>query len=486
MRILMLDLDTLRPDHLSCYGYSRETSPAIDSIARDGVRFDHYHCSDAPCLPSRAALVTGRFGIHNGIVNHGGLAADLRPYGIDRGFKDQQLENSLFNIFRKAGMHTASISPFAERHSAYWFTAGLNEVINTGKCGDETADEILPSVINWLEKNAMKDNWFLHVNFWDPHTPYRAPMEMGNPFEKDPPPEWITQEVFAQHQKHVGPHSINELGMYSDWAPADRPRQLGKATNMDEMKQVIDGYDVDILYMDQKINVILDFLKQNGLYDDMAIIVTSDHGENMGELGIYAEHGTADEITTRIPMIIKWPGMLKNHVDKGLHYNLDLAPTMAELLNVKPYEKWDGRSYAAALRDGTDCGREYLILSQCAHVCQRSVRFGDYIYIRTYHDGFHLFDREMLFNIKEDFHEQHNIAAQHPDICAKACRYLVDWQHDMLMTADSDIDPLWTVMIEGGPYHAKGNLKHYVKRLEATGRAEGARLLRERHPGEFR
>ena len=78
MRILMLDLDTLRPDHLHCYGYERETSPVIDSICEDGMRFENYHCSDAPCLPSRAALLTGRFGIHNGAVNHGGMAADLR------------------------------------------------------------------------------------------------------------------------------------------------------------------------------------------------------------------------------------------------------------------------------------------------------------------------------------------------------------------------------------------------------------------------
>ncbi|HHW21857.1 MAG TPA: sulfatase-like hydrolase/transferase [Clostridiaceae bacterium] len=59
MRILMLDLDTLRPDHLHCYGYGRNTSPALDSICADGMRFDNYYCSDAPCLPSRASLITG-------------------------------------------------------------------------------------------------------------------------------------------------------------------------------------------------------------------------------------------------------------------------------------------------------------------------------------------------------------------------------------------------------------------------------------------
>ena len=486
MRILMLDLDTLRPDHLSCYGYSRKTSPAIDSVAEDGILFENYHCSDAPCLPSRAALTTGRFGIHNGVVNHGGLAADLRLTGIDRGFKDPRLENNLFHIFRRAGLHTASVSPFAERHSAFWFNAGFNEIINTGKSGGETADEILPPAMDWLEKNAEKENWFLHINFWDPHTPYRAPMELGNPFEKDPAPAWITEEVFAEHLKHVGPHSTNEIGMYQDSAPAGLPRQVGKAANLKEVKQVIDGYDVDIFYMDSKIKRILDFLKDKGLYEDTAVIVTSDHGENLGELGIYSEHATADEITTRIPMIVKWPDCKSSRTDKGLHYHLDLLPTLADLLGSKPYEKWDGQSYAKALKDGTDCGRDYLVLSQCAHVCQRSVRFGDYIYIRTYHDGFHLFEKEMLFNLKEDYHEQRNLAKDRPDLCADACRYLVDWNQDMLMTADSDADPLWTVMLEGGPFHAKGNLKQYIKRLEATGRVEGARLLRERHPEEFR
>ena len=78
MRILYLDLDTLRPDHLGCYGYHRATSPNIDRVAAQGVRFEQYYCSDAPCLPSRAAIMTGQFGFHNGVVGHGGTAADLR------------------------------------------------------------------------------------------------------------------------------------------------------------------------------------------------------------------------------------------------------------------------------------------------------------------------------------------------------------------------------------------------------------------------
>ncbi|MEG1887236.1 MAG: sulfatase-like hydrolase/transferase, partial [Oscillospiraceae bacterium] len=86
MNILFIDIDTLRPDHMGCYGYSRNTTPNMDAVAAEGLRFENYYCSDAPCLPSRAALISGKFGIRNGVVGHGGTAADMCLRGADRGF----------------------------------------------------------------------------------------------------------------------------------------------------------------------------------------------------------------------------------------------------------------------------------------------------------------------------------------------------------------------------------------------------------------
>ena len=161
MRVLILDLDTLRPDHLGCYGYHRNTSPNIDRIAADGVRFDNYYTSDAPCLPSRAALVSGMFGIHNGAVGHGGTCADMRLEGVTRNFHTEFSENSFWTLFRKAGMSTCSISPFAERHSAFWFTAGFNEIHNhVGKGGNESAEEVTPTVMKWLKKMQTETTGF--------------------------------------------------------------------------------------------------------------------------------------------------------------------------------------------------------------------------------------------------------------------------------------------------------------------------------------
>lgn len=86
MRILYIDIDSMRPDHLGCYGYHRNTSPNIDEVAEDARRFTNYYATDAPCLPSRTAFFTSRFGIHTGVVNHGGTNAEPREAGPRRAF----------------------------------------------------------------------------------------------------------------------------------------------------------------------------------------------------------------------------------------------------------------------------------------------------------------------------------------------------------------------------------------------------------------
>ena len=483
MRILYIDIDTLRPDHMGCYGYSRNTTPNLDTVAADGMVFEKYYCPDAPCLPSRAALLSGQFGIHTGIVGHGGTAADKRLTGPSRDFADQADTQNLNYIFNKAGLYTASISTFPERHSAWWFNAGFNEMHNMGKRGMESGEEVLPIALDWLKRNKERGDWYLHLHLWDPHTPYRAPAEFGDPFEDKPLDNWITEEIFEKHKKKAGPHSIMDLNGLNgdDGSPRAYPRYPGSITDYNKLKNFFDGYDTGILYADTLLGEVIALLKEQGVYDDMAIIISSDHGENMGELGLYGEHGTADDITCRIPMIIKWPGGAKGR-DTGFRYNLDLAPTMAELLGVKPSSAWDGKSYANVINGKNDPGRPNLVLSQQAHVCQRAARFGDYIYIRTIRDGFQLFDDEMLFNVKDDPHEQFDIKDKHPDICAQGAKIILDWQESMLKSSDSPIDPMWTVYHEGGPLHAHDDsLEYYLNRLETSGRGEAAAKLKQKY-----
>lgn len=455
MRILYLDLDSLRPDHLGCYGYHRETSPNIDRVAEESVRFTNYYCSDAPCMPSRTALMSGRFGIHTGVVGHGGTAGDMRREGKDRGFSDRLKTESLPGMLRKLGFKTASISTFAERHSVWTFNAGFNEIHNVGGSGNESAEQVLPTALKWLEDNAEVEDWFLHLNFWDPHTPYRAPEHLGNPFENDPMPEWITEEVFQLHKQKKGQHSIEDMNALAKSHYYKYVRHQKPIEEHNDLRMIIDNYDCAIRYMDDHIGQVLHMLEKLGIMEDTAIIISADHGENMGELGIYSEHGTADQATCRIPMIVRWPNGLKGVQDDGLHYHLDLAPTLAELLHTTKAESWDGLSYAGSIMKGEPTGRDYLVISQCAHVCQRSVRYGDWLYIRSYHDGYHGFPKEMLFDLKNDPYEQYNLASERRDICREAVYLLNEWHDEMMMTMKEDNDPLWTVMKEGGPFHAK-------------------------------
>jgi len=249
---------------------------------------------------------------------------------------------------------------------------------------------------------------------------------------------------------------------------------------MNGVRRLVDGYDTGIRWADENCGMIFQKLRELGIYEDTAIIITSDHGENMGELGLYAEHGTADEPTCHIPLIIKWPGAMKNTFDSALHYQLDLVPTMAELLNVPACDHWDGRSFASTVLTGKEDGRESLVLSQMAHVCQRSARFDDYLYIRTVHDGFHLFDRDMLFNVKKDPYELSDIKDERPDIVQKGAKIILDWTEDAMLLSESPLDPMWTVMSEGGPYHTTGWKEKYTQRLYDTGRYEAAEKLKNK------
>ncbi|MHB1461315.1 MAG: sulfatase family protein [Armatimonadota bacterium] len=470
MRILYLDLDTLRPDHLGCYGYQRNTSPNIDRIAARGVRFENYYATDAPCLPSRSALFSGRFGIHTGVVGHGGTAADPCIEGTGRGFGTAASRTAWPMMMRRAGYHTVSVSPFAERHSAWWFYTGFNEMINTGKGGMERADEIAPVALNWLQQNGQSDNWFLQVNFWDPHTPYRTPMEYGNPFEGEPIPDWLTQDMIDEHRASFGPHSAQEPIDMEQPTNYPYPRVPTTINNLDDFRRWIDGYDTGIRYMDDHIGQILDCLEAQGVLEDTAVIISSDHGENIGELNVYGDHQTADHICSRIPLIVSWPGMRQGAVDDGLHYNLDLPPTTVELLGGQSPAVWDGQSFAESLRAGTPTGRDYLVLSQCAWSCQRAVRFGPWVMIRTYHAGFKNYPSYMLFNIEDDPHETTNLAEQRSDIVNQAEAMLAEWHTDMMATSSQPVDPLWTVMHEGGPWHVRGLRERYAKRLCETGR----------------
>ena len=475
MRILYIDIDSLRPDHLSCYGYHRNTSPNIDAIASEGVRFTNYYASDTPCLPSRTALFTGQFGIRTGVVNHGGLYADMAPQGAGRAFRSRLAQGTLASALRQAGYHTASISPFPNRHTAYQVWYGFSETYDTGGNGLENADEMYPPAKRWLEANGRNDNWFLHVNFWDPHTPYDHPEDFGNPFADDPMDPWITQDLIDRQNASYGPHSATEVPGLNDRLSPVSTMGAGSIRTLADAKAHMDGYDTGIRYADHYVGKLIQDLKDLGIYEETAIVISADHGENHGELNVWGDHQLADHITNRVPLIVRWPGVTNGQegtVRGQFNYNVDLPATLMDLVDGESPDFWQGQSFAGALSSDGGGERPYLVLSNGAWSCQRSVRWDDWLLIRTYHTGLKDLPAYMLFNLADDPHEQHNLAATRPDTLGAGLLRLDQWMGDQMGTSERG-DPFWGVMAEGGPHHANTNHPYwpeYLERLRATGR----------------
>lgn len=491
MRILYIDIDSLRPDHLGCYGYHRATSPNIDAIAGQGTRFDNIYVTDAPCLPSRTALWSGRFGFKTGVVAHGGTAASPFNEGIERGFRDSFGASSWMVVMRQAGYKTVTVSSFGERHAAWHWYAGFNEIYNPGRRGLESADTVVPIAMDWLARNGSQDNWFLHVNLWDPHTPYRAPQDFGNPFKDEPLPAWMTEQVWQKLYGGYGPHSPQEVnGFGHENVSSMFPSHLDQINTWDDVRYWFDGYDTGIAYADMWLGRLFNTLADLNILDEMVIIISADHGENQGELNIWGDHHTADDITCRVPLIVKFPGITaEKRVDRGLHYHFDWAATLIELVGGKVPANWDGQSFAGTFKTGEESGRDYLVTSQGAWACQRGVRFNDntrsYLCLETYHDGYKDFAPLMLFDLKTDPHQQNNLAETQPEIVDHALALLAEWKREMMRTSPSDTDPLMTVLREGGPFHTRGELANYLARLRETGRRHHADTLAKRHPQEM-
>jgi arylsulfatase A-like enzyme len=487
MRILHVDIDTLRPDHLGCYGYHRNSSPNIDRLAAEGVRFDNCYVSDAPCLPSRAAFVSGRFGIRNGAINHGGGAADIYIDPAERQFRC--LQDHFMVGMRAAGLYPVSFSSFGERHSAFWFYNGFREMNNSGGGGVECANEVIPDALDWLDRKGADEDWYLHVNIWDPHTPYNVPEDYDNPFKEDPPPAWMTEEIRRRTWDTYGPGSAQEPGgMYTDpgWSAPWRHRQPEQIESMESYRKWVDGYDCGVRYADDAVGQLVERLEKLDLMEDTLIFVTSDHGENLGELSVYGDHQTADQITNRVPLIVRHPEGIwgRGRVDTAFRYQFDWAATLLDFMGQSVPESWDGRSFLPALnQQDTSVGRDHLILSNCTWACQRAVRWKDYILIHSDHTGFKNYPDNMLFNVNEDPHELNDLAEQIPDTAAEGLAMLESWTTEQLKVSPLDHDPMTTVLNEGGPFHASyQSVKYekYLERLRETGREGFADELDQR------
>lgn len=299
MRVLVIDIDSLRPDHLGCYGYDRDTSPVIDSVAENAVRFDRCFVSDSPCLPSRTALATCRHGIDSGVVTHFGEGQWYDNPG--RGHDPDPDRPLSFQHLAQHGVRTASVSSFTQRHMAYHFSAGFQDAIQptaeTGLLAVEDASDVTDAALTWLDGHATNNNWLLHVNYWDVHHPYQGITEHVEAVrESGSMPAWPDEDALAAQEGMTGTRTRelwpNPAELDANWF-AEKYDEWPMPDSFDsraDVEHVVDGYDAAIRKVDTEVEILLNALDEHGVREETAIVVTGDHGEALGEHGIYAEH----------------------------------------------------------------------------------------------------------------------------------------------------------------------------------------------------
>jgi arylsulfatase A-like enzyme len=448
VRIILFDIDSLRPDHLGCYGYPRPTSPNIDRVASDSLCFDRFYCSDSPCLPSRMSWLSGRFGIHTGTVSNVGCGRDFRICRKGYGGPIDAQETVMRQLRRHAGLEAISITNFADRHCAQWFTHGWTEFISpNNKGGEETAEEVNAVVLDWLRKNKGRDDYLLHVNYWDVHRIYKMDASWADRFAGTPAPSWPDAETIARQANFPGPFTAK--GQFRD-GRSPVPLMPGDVTTRARFEHLITGYDSAIAYADHHIGQVLDLLESQGGLDDTAVIITADHGDAFGEHGIFTDHVCADECIHRIPMIVRWPGVTAPGARcDSLLYNTDMGPTLCELLGAPQPQHWDGHSFAPLLRAESLNEREHLVWGHALYATQRAVRTRRHLLIRTYDPWcYEQFAPIELYDMEADPHQTRDLAAERTDVVGDLDRRLNDWLAEQLTKAGAIADPFGRLMEE--------------------------------------
>ena len=447
MRIILFDLDCLRPDHLGCYGYSRPTSPNIDRMAAEGMRFGRYYCADSPCLPSRAGLSSGRLGIHNGVVSNVGAGSRFRlrhtPY---RG--PEPSEQMLMRQLRAAGYDTVSFSNFADRHSAYWFMCGWSEFHTPNlKGGAETAEEVNEPLMRWLRQSARRENYLLHINYWDIHRIYKMDPSWADGFAGSPVPQaWPDEEAIAAHQEITG--AFTAAGQFRQGVepPPLMPRAVQSRGDFEKM---VTGYDAAIAYTDYHVGLVLEEMDRQGVLDDAVVVFTADHGDALGEHGIYTDHVCADECIHRIPLVVRWPGKtLAGAASDALLYNVDWSATLCELLGATVPDAWDGQSFAAQVQGAAGGGREHLVWNHGLYTVQRAVRTRQHLLLRTYDDHGYRFDPVELYDMEADPYQTRNLAADEPALAGGLLQTMDAWVEGELARGGWQPDPLLEILRE--------------------------------------
>lgn len=393
LKVILIVLDTARKNHLSCYGYEKETSPNIDKLASEGVVFTNTYASDVPTIPSFTALLSGQRGITTGVVSFSPL--------------ELLSDNASWLPTILAGQNYTTAAVSTLFHMRKWYIRGFHEYFNPvagayQRTQTVEAEEINASVIPWLKGNYQKD-FFLFVHYWDPHV--ESVWGKGHPIPR-----------------YKAPEGYKEL--YYKGVPDD----------LTDRKYVISQYDANITYADKHIGDVLQTLDDLGIQDETMLIFTSDHGENLGEEHPEGkdlwDHLDIYEPVINVPLIFKIPGVKGRgkRID-SLVQNIDIAPTILDFLGMNKNKELEGTSLFPLIKGKSSKGYDEVYSDTGFATCKRAIITGDKMkLIKTIEPGQWPETPPIeLYNLNEDPGEVNNLANEDKDMVQKLEFRMARW-----------------------------------------------------------
>jgi arylsulfatase A-like enzyme len=436
--VLLIVLDTVRADHMSLYGYGRVTTPTLERLAKQGIRFDGARATAPWTLPSHASLFTGRWP-HELAVKWlaplGGNFPTLAEYlgshgyatagfvantfycsydtGLDRGFthyEDYVLERlSPFRTARLADLTLKTISEMGQRLSES-FDAGAFRplhVLGEHLVADQKkhAGSINREFLDWLSRRPEPGRpFFAFLNYFDAHTRYLLPQG-------------------AEYRFGLKPQTKTDFQLFERWREIDKTRLPQHYRNL-----IVDCYDNCLAYLDERLGELFDELQSRGVLDRTLVIVTADHGEGLGEHDLFDHGESLYRTEVRVPLLIVLParsqyqGVVRETVSLR-----DLPATITDLAGLGSGSPFPGQSLARLWRGASpgvaSVSGEWAYSelaepnpanpnqgrSPAARGPLRSLAAGDFVYIRNERDG-----SEELFDERDDPRELLNRA--HVDV----------------------------------------------------------------------
>jgi len=312
LNVIVVGIDTLRPDHLGCYGYERATSPNIDEFAAAGVLFENT-ASQAPwTAPSFATIFTSLYPSQHGSMDVSSRIRESVP--------------TLATMLKERGYATGAVINAPALKPEFGLSRDFDFYDMTplgGRRGDGTTRDALA----WIDE-VRGGPFFMFVHYFDPHIPYGPPPGYDDLFHK------------GYEGRIKNPFDIDDFSR-----AREKLFEEMKVLTPDDWAEIIDLYDGEIVYVDQAFGALIRGLEERGLTDDTVIVLLSDHGEEFFEHGGF-EHGhTLFEELIHVPLIVSLPGKVREGARVRNQVRLlDVTPTVFDLLGLEPLAHFEGVS----------------------------------------------------------------------------------------------------------------------------------------------